>query len=113
MRDRRLIYCLTIMVSLLCVFLIYACSGRAPVRGKAIDREKAKFYIVGVGAGGADLITLRAIGYIKRADVIICGEETAKKFGTYLEGKEILSLSRFPYWECLERKCSSPEYPAL
>ncbi len=101
MRDTKLIYCLTIMVSLLCFSLIYACSG--PIHGKAIDREKAKFYIVGVGAGGADLITLRAIDYIKRVDVVIVGEETAKKFGNYLKGKEILSLSRFPYWECLEK----------
>lgn len=110
MRDRKLIYYLTIMVSLLCFSVICACSGRAPIHGKAIDREKAKFYIVGVGAGGADLITLRAIDYIKRADVIICGEETAKKFENHLEGKEILFLPRFPYWECLERKCSEPSH---
>lgn len=110
MRDRRLIYCLTIMVSLLCFSVIYACSGRAPIHGKTIDREKAKFYIIGTGAGWADLITLRAIDYIRRTDVVICGEETAKKFGNYLKGKEILSLSRFPYWECLERKCSEPSH---
>lgn len=110
MRGIRLIHYWTILVSLLCFSLIYACSGRAPIHGKAIDREKAKFYIVGVGAGGADLITLRAIDYIKRADVVICGEETAKKFRNHLENKEILSLSRFPYWECLERKCSEPSH---
>jgi len=108
MRIRRLTYCLIVMVSLASFPVIFASSDRAPIQRKEIDREKAKFYIIGMGTGGADLITLRAIDYIKRADVVICGEATAKKFGKYLESKKILSLPMFPYWECLERKCSEP-----
>lgn len=110
MRIRRLIYCLLVMVSVVGFPVIYAYSGRAPIQREAIDREKAKFYVVGMGTGEADLITLRAIDYIKRADVVICGEATAKKFGKYLESKKILSLPMFPYWECLERKCFKPSH---
>ena len=110
MKVKSLIYCLIVMVSF--TGFSISCRGlaRTSIQGEAIDEKKAKFYIVGLGPGAVDLITIRAIDYIKKADVVICGDATAQKVGDYLKGKEILSLPRFPYWECLERKCSEPSH---
>jgi len=68
--------------------------------GLAGENDATKFYLVGVGPGDPDLITLRAIDTIKKADVIFCMESIEAKFATYLEGKEVIHgyWRLFPYY---------------
>jgi len=57
-------------------------------------KGESVFYLVSVGVGDADLITVRAIDTIKRSDVIVCREKMNEKFAEYLKGKEFLDSSR-------------------
>ena len=58
------------------------------------EKGEPALYLVSVGVGDADLITVRAIDTIKRSDVIVCREKTKEKFAEYLKGKEFLDSSR-------------------
>jgi len=58
-------------------------------RARAETKPSPKFYLVGVGPGDADLITLRAIKAIEQADVLFCHGRYGEKFGEYLEGKDV------------------------
>ncbi len=105
MKIKRLIYCL--MVTL--IFLEYGCAIRTPIRGEAGTGEKPKFYLVGMGPGDADLITLRGLKAIEDADFIICSKRTQEKFAPYLKEKELLDggsyrLSRYYGKDCSEFK---------
>jgi precorrin-4/cobalt-precorrin-4 C11-methyltransferase len=53
-----------------------------------------QFYLVGVGPGDPDLITLRAIDTLKKADLIFSMEGLTKKFSPYLQGREVV----YGYW---------------
>ena len=57
-------------------------------------KGKSVFYLVSVGVGDADLITVRAIDTIKKSDVIVCREKTKEKLAEYLKVKEFLDSSR-------------------
>lgn len=72
----------------------------ASVDGQAGESDATKFYLVGVGPGDPDLITLRAIDTIKKADLIFCMESVEARFATYLEGKEVVHgyWRLFPYY---------------
>lgn len=61
---------------------------------KALAREKTGYYLVGVGSGDPDLITLRGLKKIKEADLIFTSPGIKKKFSSYLEGKEVFE----DYW---------------
>jgi len=79
-----------------------ACSS-ALQRAVAAERAATtptRFFLVGVGPGDPDLITLRAIDTIKKADLIFCMESVEAKFTTYLEGKEVIHgyWRLFPYY---------------
>jgi precorrin-4 methylase len=69
---------------LLLLLLLFAGKG-------ALAQEKGRLYIVGIGPGASDLITLRGISTIKKAQVIICSEEVESWFTQYLIGKEIIT----------------------
>ncbi len=55
-----------------------------------------KFFLVGVGCGDPDLITLRAINRIEQSQVIVCPWPwAAQKFAQYLKGKEVRTVDGF------------------
>ena len=57
---------------------------------RAAENTATKFYLVGVGPGDPDLITLRAVKVIRQSDVIFCFKRLGEKFPEYLEGKEVV-----------------------
>lgn len=69
---------------------------------RALENTQAssRFYLVGVGPGDPDLITLRAIKTIEKADLVFCMPSIKAKFDTYLDGKEVVHgfWRLFPYY---------------
>ncbi len=57
----------------------------------AANTQSTHFYLVGVGPGDADLMTLRAVKVIESAEVILCRQNHAKLFSDYLKDKEVHS----------------------
>jgi precorrin-4 methylase len=78
----------TIWISIFVVLLSISLDG-------VIQNAKAKrpfgtqLYLVSVGNGDPDNITLRAINTIKDSDIIFCGKRLRDKFPVLLQGKEI------------------------
>ncbi|MFP4226077.1 MAG: SAM-dependent methyltransferase [Desulfobacterales bacterium] len=60
-----------------------------PQSGDAAANGKTQLYLVSVGNGDPDNITLKAINTIKDSDIIFCGDRTRDKFPILLQGKEI------------------------
>jgi len=69
------------------------------------DKGKCALYLVSVGVGDADLITVRAINTIEKSDVIACREKTKEKLAEYLKGKEFLDIS-LSGWRTYGKDCS-------
>jgi len=96
MMSRRLCVCLSIVGAIAAVWIL------APqlVMAAETPAKANRFYLVGVGPGDPDLITLRAIDTIKSADMVFCMESIKAKFATYLEGKQIIHgyWRLFPYY---------------
>ncbi|MGQ9821005.1 MAG: SAM-dependent methyltransferase [Thermogutta sp.] len=57
-----------------------------------------QLFLVGIGPGDPDLITLRAIETIKKADLVFCTDGIEEKFGEYLAGKQVVT----GYWRLFE-----------
>ncbi|GAB4128229.1 MAG: precorrin-4 C(11)-methyltransferase [Thermogutta sp.] len=57
-----------------------------------------RLFLVGVGPGDPDLITLRAIETIKKADLVFCTDGIQDKFSEYLAGKQVVT----GYWRLFE-----------
>jgi len=66
----------------------------------AHDTRTTQLYLVGVGPGDADLVTLRAIQVMKKADLVFCSARVGEKFAAYLQGKELVDgyWRLFPYY---------------
>ena len=92
------------------VVLAFVASIFVGVNGNAFAETKktCTFFVVGVGPGDPDLITLRGLKVIETADVIVCTRtpETSKhrlgsyfafeeKFAPYMKGKELVHTDWF------------------
>ena len=72
--------------------------------------QNHQFYLVSLGVGDPDLITLRAINTIKASDVIVCRDRTQAQFAEYLKGKTILDPSKAG-WRGYRKDCASIKDP--
>lgn len=61
-----------------------AATAVAPYRGK-----RARLFVVGMGPGGPDLVSVRAVKTIESADVIFCEDVMKRIHGEYLQGKDV------------------------
>jgi len=75
---------ISVFLFLLCIFL----DGFVQNAG-AKKRPGTRLYLVSVGNGDPDNITLRAINTIKDSDIVFCGKRLRDKFPILLQGKEI------------------------
>jgi len=92
-------------VVVLIVFLTLFFLQSASVSNASGKKGKSALYLVSVGVGDADLITVRAINTIKKSNVIVCWKKTKEKLAEYLNGKEFLDSS-LGSWRYYGKDCS-------
>jgi precorrin-4 methylase len=80
MRTSKTVW-LTLALTLLCISIMNPGAGAHPQHGT--------FTIAGTGPGDPDLITLKAVETMKKADLVLCEPGTAKRFAAYLQGKKV------------------------
>ncbi|BBO82316.1 cobalt-precorrin-4 C(11)-methyltransferase [Desulfosarcina ovata subsp. sediminis] len=76
----------------------------------AYQQTENHFYLVSLGVGDPDLITLRAINTIRASDVIVCRDRTKDELVEYLKGKTILDPS-MAGWRRYRKDCASIKDP--
>jgi precorrin-4/cobalt-precorrin-4 C11-methyltransferase len=107
-RFKRSVFFLMAITCGFCGALIFTpLDLRASAQAEPVKSPGA-FYVIGMGPGPADLVTMRAINHLKKCDVIICTKEAAVRYKMYLQGKELLHLPLFPYYEALQKQCAEP-----
>lgn len=77
---------MTILATL--VFVITA-RAHATDRVSPATANTGTYHLVGVGPGDPDLMTIRAVETIRRADVIFCNPRHAENLKTVLDGKNV------------------------
>lgn len=78
-----------LMVAIIvCINTVWTTTEAGPAT-KAKTSQDTRLYLVGVGSGDPDNITLRAVNVIKKSDVIFCSDWTKKGFTDLLKDKEI------------------------
>ena len=75
-----------------CVLLLPSTHGHAHGQHKA----QGKCYVIGVGPAGPEHASGKAIECLQKADIVYCKDSMAKRFASYLEGKE---LRDHPSWK--------------
>ena len=53
-------------------------------------RKTPKLYVIGIGCGDTNLITLEAITHMAKADVFVCTPDIKKRFSKYMGDKPVL-----------------------
>ncbi len=53
-------------------------------------KEDPKLYVIGIGCGDTNLISLEAISYMAKADLFICPSDISERFSKYMGGKPVL-----------------------
>ncbi len=94
------------LICLICLLLLPMIAAAS----HAAEKAPGKFYMVSVGVGDADLITVRAIETIKKSDIIICRPSTRETFDQYLAGKTFWE-GAFQEWRSHGKACDQIENP--
>lgn len=92
--QRRFSLIVVVLMSVAVVWIVVG--GRALADAK----QPHRFYLVGLGPGDADLMTLRAVKVIEEADLIFCSQRWTERLAPYLEGKDVVHgyWRLFPYY---------------
>lgn len=94
------------LICLICLLMLPMIAASS----HAAEKAPGKFYMVSVGVGDADLITVRAIETIKKSDIIICRPRTRETFSKYLAGKTFWE-GAFQEWRTHDVACDQIENP--
>ena len=95
---------------LVVAFFLFSAFQPTPIHG-AEAKNIGQFYLVSLGVGDPDLITVRAIETIEKSDIIICRPETREVFAKYLAGKTFWD-GAFREWRTYKTDCGTVQDPA-
>lgn len=89
MRKKLLSFVHAIVITLLLI-TSPAVADSSSGTGTKGQPGQPNIYLVGMGPGDVDLITIRAQEVVRKADVVVCHQAIAKQFNRLLAGKSLL-----------------------